>query len=148
VHLDGSQTTHGNGRDGAQRPPGWSVCNVKFNTGNFGKEIMAFTSLIDLVDARTFETDEVIRLPTVSRRSPPPPASRPQQIRPVPPPLQQQQQTTFLHQQYQLFAHRFSTQLPCLWAVQPPETAYDHPSCSVHRPSVRRRVSNPNFGDI
>ncbi|KAF4596109.1 hypothetical protein EYR40_008207 [Pleurotus pulmonarius] len=51
---------------GNSKAPGWSVRSVKFG-GIAGKELMVFTehtSLIHVVDARTFETEEVIRMPT------------------------------------------------------------------------------------
>ncbi|KAF9037704.1 hypothetical protein BJ165DRAFT_1375364, partial [Panaeolus papilionaceus] len=59
------------------KAPGWCVRSVKFNTaheqadvGGRGREVMVFsehTSLIHIVDARTFETDEVIRVPTINK---------------------------------------------------------------------------------
>ncbi|KAF9493345.1 hypothetical protein BDN71DRAFT_1395278 [Pleurotus eryngii] len=51
---------------GNSKAPGWSVRSVKFG-GIAGKELMIFTehtSLIHVVDARTFETEEIIRMPT------------------------------------------------------------------------------------
>ncbi|KAF9463940.1 WD40-repeat-containing domain protein [Collybia nuda] len=62
---------------GGRRAPGWSVRNVKF--GGSGKELMTFTehtSLLHVVDARTFETEEIVRVPTVVGRSSPPPVSQ------------------------------------------------------------------------
>ena len=55
------------------RAPGWCVRNVKFNGGDgarLGREVMAFTehtSLVHVVDALTFETHDIIRMPTVVR---------------------------------------------------------------------------------
>ncbi|KAF8910528.1 hypothetical protein CPB84DRAFT_1821370 [Gymnopilus junonius] len=57
------------------KAPGWCVRSVKFNGGEgarMGKEVMAFTehtSLVHLVDARTFETHDIIRVPTLLRPS-------------------------------------------------------------------------------
>ena len=110
---------------GSSKAPGWSDSNVKVTKGNFDKEITAFTeheSLIHLVEARTFETDEVIRVSTVPRRLAPLLRGR-SNYGPC-----TATATTFLHQRRQLFTHRFSTQFPCLWAVQSPEAAYYHTS--------------------
>lgn len=118
---------------GSSKAPGWSVRNVKFNTGNFGKEIMAFTehtSLIHLVDARTFETDEVIRVPTVPRRSQPPPASRPQQLRPVHPPPQQQQQQQ---------RHFFTSSTSSSRIGSPPSFLVSGPSSPRRPPTIAHR---------
>ncbi|KAJ3507757.1 hypothetical protein NLJ89_g6124 [Agrocybe chaxingu] len=75
------------------KAPGWCVRSVKFNGGEggrMGKEVMAFTevsfirfvriqqvnvvsqhtSLVHIVDARTFETHDIIRVPTMHK--PPP----------------------------------------------------------------------------
>ncbi|KAF8808637.1 hypothetical protein BYT27DRAFT_7255279 [Phlegmacium glaucopus] len=84
------------------KAPGWCVRNVKFNGGEgarLGKEIMAFTehtSFIHIVDARTFEVDETIRVPTIhkmthsspllsptSPASPPPDAPTSSRVRPI-----------------------------------------------------------------
>ncbi|KAF9260046.1 hypothetical protein L218DRAFT_962987 [Marasmius fiardii PR-910] len=54
---------------GNSKAPGWSVRNVKFGSGGgngIGREIMTFTehtSFLHVVDARTFETEEIIRIP-------------------------------------------------------------------------------------
>ncbi|KAF6755425.1 hypothetical protein DFP72DRAFT_1033104 [Ephemerocybe angulata] len=59
---------------GSSRPPGWSVRNVKFGGSARGKEVLTFTehtSFIHIIDARTFETEEVLRMPTV-RKAPTP----------------------------------------------------------------------------
>ncbi|KAG6827267.1 hypothetical protein H0H92_012531 [Tricholoma furcatifolium] len=50
---------------GSFKAPGWSVRNVKFG-GSGDKELMTFTehtSLLHVVDARTFETEEIIQVP-------------------------------------------------------------------------------------
>lgn len=55
---------------------GWSVRNVKF--GGSAKEVMTFTehtSLLHVVDARTFETEEIVQVPTVRGRTPAPAVS-------------------------------------------------------------------------
>ncbi|KAG5635719.1 hypothetical protein H0H81_010324, partial [Sphagnurus paluster] len=57
------------------KPPGWSVRNVTFG-GSGDKEIMTFTehtSLLHVVDARTFETEQIVPVPTVRERTPPAP---------------------------------------------------------------------------
>ncbi|KAJ7158420.1 WD40-repeat-containing domain protein, partial [Mycena filopes] len=64
------------------RGPGWSARNVKFG-GRPGRELMLFTehtSLIHVIDARTFETEEILHMPafpTPSPNPPPPPRQRP-----------------------------------------------------------------------
>ncbi|KAF5389155.1 hypothetical protein D9757_004946 [Collybiopsis confluens] len=61
---------------GLSKAPGWSARNVKFGSGGgdgCGKEIMTFTehtSLLHVIDARTFETEEVIRVPSVAKQRP------------------------------------------------------------------------------
>ncbi|KAH7884335.1 hypothetical protein F5I97DRAFT_1441168 [Phlebopus sp. FC_14] len=57
---------------GSSRAPGWGARNVKFGTGGThglpGHEIMTFTehtSLLHVLDARTFETEEIVRMPSV-----------------------------------------------------------------------------------
>ncbi|KAF8269913.1 WD40-repeat-containing domain protein [Lactarius quietus] len=62
----------------AHRAPGWGVRNVKFSSGIDGKEIMTFTehtSLLHVIDATTFEHEEIIRVPAVVGDHPPPPSS-------------------------------------------------------------------------
>ncbi|KAF5363183.1 hypothetical protein D9758_008322 [Tetrapyrgos nigripes] len=57
---------------GHSRAPGWCVRNVKFGGTGCGKETMIFTehtSLLHVVDARTFETEEIIRVPPISSSS-------------------------------------------------------------------------------
>jgi Uncharacterised protein domain (DUF2415) len=57
------------------RAPGWSVRSVKFGGSPNGKEILTFTehtSLVHVVDASTFETEEIIQVPTANYKSPPP----------------------------------------------------------------------------
>ncbi|KAG6846709.1 hypothetical protein H0H93_012326 [Arthromyces matolae] len=66
------------------KAPGWSVRNVKFG-GSGDKELMTFTehtSLLHVVDARTFETEEIIQVPAARDRSSP---------LPVPPPVARSQ---------------------------------------------------------
>ncbi|RDB29320.1 hypothetical protein Hypma_014894 [Hypsizygus marmoreus] len=51
--------------NGSSKPPGWSVRNVKFG-GSGNKEIMTFTehtSFLHVVDARTFETEQIVQVP-------------------------------------------------------------------------------------
>ncbi|KAJ7605620.1 hypothetical protein DFH06DRAFT_1252619 [Mycena polygramma] len=58
------------------RGPGWSARNVKFG-GRPGRELMLFTehtSLIHVIDARTFETEEILHMPAFPA---PAPASAP-----------------------------------------------------------------------
>ncbi len=56
------------------KAPGWCARNVKFNGGEgakLGKEVMVFTehtSVVHVVDALTFETHDIIRLPSILRR--------------------------------------------------------------------------------
>ncbi|TFK93649.1 hypothetical protein K466DRAFT_80477 [Polyporus arcularius HHB13444] len=52
---------------GGARAPGWGVRSVKFSPPGVGREVMTFTehtSLLHVVDARTFETEEIVRMPT------------------------------------------------------------------------------------
>ncbi|KAJ7683711.1 hypothetical protein B0H17DRAFT_941527 [Mycena rosella] len=59
------------------RGPGWSARNVKFG-GRPGRELMMFTehtSLIHVIDARTFETEEILHMPAFP--APPQPRPRP-----------------------------------------------------------------------
>ncbi|KAG6902082.1 hypothetical protein C0995_004583 [Termitomyces sp. Mi166 len=65
--------------EGSLIAPGWSVRNVKFG-GSGDKELMTFTehtSLLHVVDARTFETEEIIQVPAVQKRSSPIPVPAP-----------------------------------------------------------------------
>ncbi|KAJ3865900.1 hypothetical protein EV359DRAFT_37778 [Lentinula novae-zelandiae] len=56
---------------GLSKAPGWSARNVKFGNGGVdgcGKEIMTFTehtSRLHVIDARTFETEEIIQVPSI-----------------------------------------------------------------------------------
>jgi len=56
------------------KAPGWCARNVKFNGGEgakLGKEVMVFTehtSVVHVVDALTFETHDIVRLPSIVRR--------------------------------------------------------------------------------
>ncbi|KAK7031165.1 hypothetical protein VNI00_013580 [Paramarasmius palmivorus] len=60
---------------GNSKAPGWSVRNVKFGNGGssgIGREIMTFTehtSFLHVIDARTFETEEIVRVPSASKSS-------------------------------------------------------------------------------
>ncbi|KAJ3003005.1 hypothetical protein NUW54_g5538 [Trametes sanguinea] len=53
---------------GGTRAPGWGVRSVKFSPPGVGREVMTFTehtSLLHVVDARTFETEEIVRMPNL-----------------------------------------------------------------------------------
>lgn len=72
------------GRD-ISRGPGWSVRNVKFGGSSNGKEVLTFTehkTLIHVIDAQTFETEQVLRMPTARLQRLPASSSQPIQ-RPV-----------------------------------------------------------------
>ncbi|TCD64005.1 hypothetical protein EIP91_004673 [Steccherinum ochraceum] len=89
---------------GMGNAPGWGVRSVKFSPNAAGREVMTFTehtSLVHVIDARTFETEEIVRVPNFgsessgpsrprSRSSSPPirvtSASPPRFSPPVPPP--------------------------------------------------------------
>ncbi|KAF8895983.1 hypothetical protein BD779DRAFT_1493299 [Infundibulicybe gibba] len=65
---------------GNSKAPGWSVRSIKFGGGDGGgrpgKETLAFTehtSLLHIVDARTFDMEEIVRVPTVRTRPSSPP---------------------------------------------------------------------------
>ncbi|EKM58586.1 uncharacterized protein PHACADRAFT_253043 [Phanerochaete carnosa HHB-10118-sp] len=65
---------------GSQKAPGWGVRSVKFSPRGVGREVMTFTehtSLLHVVDAQTFETEEIIRVPPFDS----PPATRPITVR-------------------------------------------------------------------
>lgn len=67
------------------RAPGWGARSVKFSPASVGREILTFTehtSLLHIVDARTFETEEVIRVPDFESTSSQPLAPRPRSISP------------------------------------------------------------------
>jgi len=56
---------------GGYQAPGWGVRSVKFGSGDSGKEIMTFTehtSLLHVIDARTFETEEIVCMPSCARQ--------------------------------------------------------------------------------
>ncbi|KAG6332767.1 hypothetical protein ID866_6323 [Astraeus odoratus] len=60
---------------GNSKAPGWGTRNVKFSPGGTynrpGHELMTFTehtSLVHVLDARTFEEEEIVRIPGVFRR--------------------------------------------------------------------------------
>ncbi|KAI0649042.1 hypothetical protein C8Q79DRAFT_998937 [Trametes meyenii] len=69
------------------RAPGWGARSVKFSPPDVGKEVMTFTehtSLLHIVDARTFETEEFVRMPTFDSPAYYPPASaRPRSTSPI-----------------------------------------------------------------
>ncbi|KAL0574147.1 hypothetical protein V5O48_007810 [Marasmius crinis-equi] len=60
---------------GNSKAPGWSVRNVKFGSGGgngVGREILTFTehtSFLHVIDARTFETEEIVRVPPPPRNT-------------------------------------------------------------------------------
>ncbi|TFK17510.1 hypothetical protein FA15DRAFT_761035 [Coprinopsis marcescibilis] len=56
---------------GRSRAPGWSVRNVKFGGLPGGREVLTFTehtSLVHVIDAHTFESEEVIQIPITANR--------------------------------------------------------------------------------
>ncbi|OJA08493.1 hypothetical protein AZE42_02854 [Rhizopogon vesiculosus] len=62
---------------GNSRAPGWGARNIKFGCGGVGAqaghEIMTYTehtNLLHVLDARTFETEEIIRVPNISCSKP------------------------------------------------------------------------------
>ncbi|KAM6490571.1 hypothetical protein JOM56_013914 [Amanita muscaria] len=66
AHLHGSTAS-------TVRAPGWSVRNVRFGggVGGSGKEVMVFTehsNQLHVVDAKTFETEEIVRVPSARGR--------------------------------------------------------------------------------
>lgn len=52
---------------GGSRAPGWGIRSIKFSPeGADGKEVIVFTehtSLLHVIDARTFETQQIVRIP-------------------------------------------------------------------------------------
>ncbi|KAG2083850.1 hypothetical protein BD769DRAFT_1540494 [Suillus cothurnatus] len=63
----------------ASRAPGWGARSVKFGCGGVGgragHEVMTYTehtNLLHILDARTFETEEIIRVPNISCSQTPP----------------------------------------------------------------------------
>ncbi|EIW84377.1 hypothetical protein CONPUDRAFT_163522 [Coniophora puteana RWD-64-598 SS2] len=55
---------------GYMRAPGWGVRSVKFGSAQGGHEVMTFTehtNKLHVVDARTFETEEIVRVPSIRR---------------------------------------------------------------------------------
>jgi len=71
---------------GNSRAPGWGARNIKFGCGGVGAqaghEIMTYTehtNLLHVLDARTFETEDIIRVPNIScsKSSFPPPIHSP-----------------------------------------------------------------------
>ncbi|KAG9315176.1 hypothetical protein JVU11DRAFT_4303 [Chiua virens] len=83
---------------GNSKAPGWGARSVKFGAGGThghpGHEVMTFTehtSLLHMIDARTFETEEIIRIPNIMRREVSRlTSSRPPSISPAPTPYARQ----------------------------------------------------------
>ncbi|KAI0950852.1 hypothetical protein AcW1_008048 [Taiwanofungus camphoratus] len=72
---------------GIGRAPGWGVRSVKFSPAGAGREVMTFTehtSLLHVVDARTFEKEEIVRVPDFD--SPPAMHALPARPRSISPP--------------------------------------------------------------
>ncbi|KAF7789615.1 hypothetical protein EIP86_000561 [Pleurotus ostreatoroseus] len=66
---------------GTGKAPGWGVRSVKFSPQGAGREVLTFTehtSLLHVMDARTFEDEEIVRVPNFDT----PPPSRPPTARP------------------------------------------------------------------
>ncbi|KAH9928400.1 WD40-repeat-containing domain protein [Fomitopsis serialis] len=56
---------------GAGNAPGWGVRSVKFSPPGVGREVLTFTehsNLVHVIDAQTFEKEEIIRMPTPATR--------------------------------------------------------------------------------
>ncbi|KAH9831631.1 WD40-repeat-containing domain protein [Rhodofomes roseus] len=56
---------------GAGSAPGWGVRSLKFSPSGVGREVLTFTehtALVHVIDARTFEKEEIIRMPTPAAR--------------------------------------------------------------------------------
>ncbi|KAL6298531.1 hypothetical protein BKA93DRAFT_810665 [Sparassis latifolia] len=82
-----------------RRAPGWGVRSIKFSPAGVGREVMTFTehtSLLHVIDARTFDKEEIVRVPNFdvpaalqpfpSRRSSSPSRQSPPYATPDPPP--------------------------------------------------------------
>ncbi|KAF8134902.1 hypothetical protein EV363DRAFT_1160252 [Boletus edulis] len=76
---------------GNSKAPGWGARSVKFGAGGThghpGHEIMTFTehtNLLHVVDARTFETEDIIRIPNIKEREVSRLTSHPLSISPAP----------------------------------------------------------------
>ncbi|KAH9957109.1 hypothetical protein BC827DRAFT_1138375 [Russula dissimulans] len=83
------------------RAPGWGVRNIKFNLGVGGKEVMTFTehtSLLHVIDATTFEHEEIVRVPAIISDPPQPPSPRqnPTSTSAPPSPLSNQQTQSYV----------------------------------------------------
>ncbi|KIY72457.1 hypothetical protein CYLTODRAFT_417856 [Cylindrobasidium torrendii FP15055 ss-10] len=110
------------------RAPGWSVRSVKFNnSGRYGtgKEIMTFTehtSLLHVVDARTFETEEVIRVPQCPPTEATPPPAPPPPLRP--------------HAARRRLLYTTNTPRPSTGMVTPPYDSARSPSPDVFRSTM------------
>ncbi|KAG6856270.1 hypothetical protein H0H87_005955 [Tephrocybe sp. NHM501043] len=85
---------------GSFKAPGWSVRNVKFG-GSGDKEILTFTehtSILHVVDARTFETEEIVQVPAARERTAPLPVPAPHfQVSPAPHRLARPQLVSHIH---------------------------------------------------
>ncbi|KAI0789926.1 hypothetical protein C8Q75DRAFT_793057 [Abortiporus biennis] len=68
------------------KAPGWGVRSVKFSPLGVGQEVMAFTehtSLLHVIDARTFEAHEIVYMPDFDSPVPRVSSSRPRSSSPV-----------------------------------------------------------------
>ncbi|KAH9945123.1 uncharacterized protein BXZ73DRAFT_86676 [Epithele typhae] len=92
-NTDKSRSTVDMGWDWSRthsRAPGWGVRSVKFSPPGVGREVMTFTehtSLLHVVDARTFETEEIVQMPgfdSPSYNTQPPSSTRPRSTSPAP----------------------------------------------------------------
>ncbi|GLB40695.1 putative WD40 repeats [Lyophyllum shimeji] len=125
---------------GSFRAPGWSVRNVKFG-GEGDKEIMTFTehtSLLHVVDARTFETEEIVQVPTVRERPPaqtsPSASASALSTPPAPPHPSQAQARPFPH--YYRLSRPHSRYVPAPGTRSPPPSLplpRHHPSPSPYQ---------------
>ncbi|KZT67437.1 hypothetical protein DAEQUDRAFT_673322 [Daedalea quercina L-15889] len=73
---------------GTGNAPGWGVRSVKFSPPGAGREVLMYTehtALVHVIDARTFEREEIIRMPTPATR--PSPETMPIRPRSTSPPF-------------------------------------------------------------
>ncbi|KAH9942744.1 hypothetical protein B0H21DRAFT_750157 [Amylocystis lapponica] len=71
--------------NGHGRAPGWGVRTVKFSPAGVGREVMTFTehtSQVHFVDARTFDQEEIVRVPNFEAYALPSPQPRPRSVSP------------------------------------------------------------------
>ncbi|PCH42108.1 hypothetical protein WOLCODRAFT_137703 [Wolfiporia cocos MD-104 SS10] len=64
----------------ASHAPGWGVRSVKFSPAGVGREVLTFTehtNLLHVIDARTFEKEEIVRMPAFEA-----PPQRPRSVSP------------------------------------------------------------------